>query len=80
MGSSALAALFAHVTFWTLIVYGVAVGELSGRGVALFLFLWLAGWLAQPYVPLGAELFAPFVAVLDIVLVFAIAKGDVRLT
>lgn len=80
MGSPAVAALIAHVTFWTLIVYGVAVGELSGRGTALFLFLWLAGWLGRPYVPLGAELFAPFVAVLDIALVFAIAKGDVRLT
>lgn len=82
MDSPIAAALIAHVTFWVLIAVGIVVGELSTGGVALFLFLWLAGWVGLSYVPLGigAVLFAPFVAVLDIVLVFLIAKGDVRRT
>ena len=70
------------MTFWTLVVIGVVVGELSTRGLALFLFLWLAGWVVLSYLPLGIGpvLFAPFVAVLDIALVFIVAKGDVRRT
>jgi hypothetical protein len=52
----------------------------TGRGVAVFLFLWVAGLVGLPYVPYGAALFSPFVAVLDIVLVFMIMEGDVRLS
>jgi hypothetical protein len=42
--------------------------------------LWLAGFLGLPYFTYGATLFSPFVAVLDIALVFIIFKGDIRLT
>jgi hypothetical protein len=42
--------------------------------------LWLAGCFGLPYLPDGAAMFPPFVAVLDIALVFIIFKGDVRLT
>jgi hypothetical protein len=47
------------------------------RGVAVFVVLWLAGLFGLPYLPLGASMFSSFVAVLDIVLVFLIFKGDV---
>jgi hypothetical protein len=54
--------------------------ELGARGVALFLLLWLSGLFGLPFLPHGGSLFSPFVAVLDIALVFILFKGDVRLT
>jgi hypothetical protein len=80
MGSPAVAALVAHVTFWVLILYGLAVGELPAKAIALFLLFWLAGRFGLPYLSYGAAMFPSFVAVLDIALVFIIFKGDVRLT
>jgi hypothetical protein len=53
-------------------------GELDARRTALFIGLWLVGRVALGYV-LGGLLFVPYVAVLDIALVFLIFKGDVRL-
>ena len=41
--------------------------------------MWLAGFFGLPHLVLGAMLFSPYVAVLDIVLVFLIFKGDVKL-
>jgi hypothetical protein len=80
MGSPAVAALIAHLAFWTLIIYGYAVGELRSKGVTVFVLLWLGGRLGLPYVPHGAAMFSSFVAALDIALVFVIFKGDVRIT
>jgi hypothetical protein len=36
--------------------------------------------VALPYASYGAALFSPYVATLDIVLVFLVFKGDVKLT
>jgi hypothetical protein len=80
VGSSALAALFAHAAFWGLLARGLWFGELRFRVAMIFLLLWLAGYFGLPYLPNGAALFAPFVALLDIGLVFAVFKGDVRLS
>ena len=80
MGSPTVAAFIAHVAFWTLVVYGVAVGELKAKGVTAFLLVWLVGRFGLPYLPYGAAMFSSFVAALDIALVFLIFKGDVRLT
>jgi hypothetical protein len=80
MGSPAIAGLIAHAAFWGLLFYGWACDELSPNGIAVFLLLWLAGLLGLPYAPYGAALFPPFVAALDIALVFVVAKGDVRLS
>ena len=47
----------------------------------MFLLLWVAGLYGLPFLfEYGDALFSPFVAVLDIALVFLIFKGDVRLT
>ena len=43
-------------------------------------FLAIAGYVLRPFVPYGGGLFSPYVAALDIGLVFTIFKGDVRLT
>jgi hypothetical protein len=81
MGSVGVAAWIAHVTFWGLLLYGLARRELGLRSSAVFLFLWICGLYGLPYIiSFGAELFSSFVAVLDIALVFVLFKGDVRLT
>lgn len=81
IGSPAVASLIAHVTFWVLMGWGLLGEELSRGAAAAFVGLWLAGMFGLPYVPYyGDFLFSPYVAVLDIVLVFMIFKGDIRLT
>jgi hypothetical protein len=80
MGSPAVAAWIAHLTFWGLLVYGWMRDELGVKGIAVFVALWVAGLYGLPYVPSVEAMFSSFVAVLDIALVFLIFKGDVRLT
>ncbi len=81
MGSSAAAGWVAHIVFWVLLVRGTATDGLSRRGAGIFALLWLAGFLLLPRI---AWWTGPFVtswtAILDVVLVFVIFKGDVRLT
>jgi hypothetical protein len=81
MGSPAVAALLAHASFCVLVIYGFAVGELNLKRLGMFVLLWLVGLLALPYVPYepAHAMFSPFVAVLDIALVFTIFKRDVTL-
>lgn len=79
MGSPAIAALIAHVAFWILLGYGWLWQDVRGPGVVVFLALWASGLWGLPFFPYGAALFSSYVAVLDIVLVFLIFKGDVRL-
>jgi hypothetical protein len=80
MGSPAIASWIAQLAFWGLLVYGLAVQELAVKHTAVFLVLWIAALAGLRYLPYGAGLFSPFVALLDIALVFLIFKGDVRLT
>jgi hypothetical protein len=70
----------AHVTFWLLLVYGRAWDEIGPRGLTLFVAFWLAGYVGLQFVPGGADLFFPYVAVLDVILVFVVFKGDVPIT
>jgi hypothetical protein len=79
VGSSAVAALVAYVTFWTLVVWGWAVEEISRATAIVFVALWFAGSVAAGFVPYGEGLFPSYIAILDIVLVFLVCKGDVRL-
>jgi hypothetical protein len=80
MGSPVIAGWIAHVAFWTLLILGAMSGELRERSLGGFLILWLAGRFALPYVPYGDGLFTPFIALLDVVLVFVVLKADVPLT
>jgi hypothetical protein len=77
MGSAELAAWVAQAAFWALLGIGWFSDELGVPGIVTFLILWVAGLLARPWLPNGAALFAPFVAILDIALVLTIFKGDV---
>jgi hypothetical protein len=79
MGSPAVAAWIAQIAFVVLIVAGRA--ELGLKRIAIFSLLWLAGFFARSFLgAYGPGLFPPYVAVLDIVLVFLVYHGDVKLT
>ena len=82
VGSPVIAAWIAQIAFWSLLTYGLLVGELTVRRGMLFVAAWLIGRVGLPYVPYGPAhaMFSSFVAILDIALVFAIFKRDVRLT
>jgi hypothetical protein len=77
VGSPAVAGWIAHVAFLALILIGA--GELGLKKTSLFLVLWAAGFAARPYVPSGAALLTPYVAILDIVLALCIFRGDINL-
>lgn len=78
--SAGISAFIAHVTFWMLLAYGWFWKEIGVRGVGVFLTLWLGGYFTLQRMPVAGEMFFSFVALLDIVLVFMIFKGDVPLT
>lgn len=80
MRSPAVAALIAHVAFWIFLAYGWIWGEVRTAGIAVFLALWAAGLFGLPLLVYGAALFSSYVAVLDIILVFLVFNGDVKLT
>jgi hypothetical protein len=81
MGSPGLAAWIAQIAFWTLLALGVWTEEVTPRGAALFVGVWLAGVLGLPRISWWTGPFVTsYVAVVDIVLVFIVFKGDVRLT
>ena len=77
MDSVGFAGLIGHAAFWALLAIGWFIDELGPRAIAVFLVLWMGGYLGLPHLPNGAALFAPFVAALDIALAFAVFKGDV---
>jgi hypothetical protein len=79
VGTPAIGAVVALWGFWILLCVGCLRGDLGPRGAGIFLGLWLAGFIGLGLVPSGF-LFAPYVTILDIALVFAVFHGDVRLT
>jgi hypothetical protein len=79
MGSPAVAALIAHVTFWLMLAYGWFWDELGPVSVGIFVVLWLSGYFGLPYLPNGAAMFSSCVAVLDVVLVLMVFKEDLKL-
>ena len=77
MGSASIAGWIAQITFVVLLIVGW--DDLGLKGRVTFVALWLAGRIGLPYLPYGAPLIIPYVAVLDIILVLVVFKGDVRL-
>jgi hypothetical protein len=77
MGAAGIAAWVALAAFWVLIVVGR--DELGPKGIVLFVVLFFAGFLGRGFVPYGASLFTSYLALLDIVLVLLVFKGDVTL-
>jgi hypothetical protein len=77
VGSASIAGWIAQVTFIVLLVVGWE--DLGVKRRVIFVALWLAGWKGLRYFPYGELLFSPYVALLDIVLVLLIFKGDLPL-
>jgi hypothetical protein len=72
--------LIAQVAFWVMLGIGAAFGEIGWRGVCGFVLLWVGGVFGLPHLsPTAGSLVSSYIAVLDIVLVFVVFKGDVRL-
>ena len=80
--SSGVAAVIAHVAFWVLLGFGWFAEEVGRVGATVFMALWVVGWFGFPLlpVPYGPDLFVSYLALLDVVLVFIVIKGDVKLT
>lgn len=76
VGSAGIGTAIAHVVFWVLTVRAwIAAGP---RTAAIFVGLWLAGYVGLPLVG-GGLFFASWVAVLDIAIVLVVFKGDAPL-
>ena len=81
ISSVAVGGYAAHVLFWAVLAIGAIFEELRRRTVIAFVILWFCGVFGLPRVSGAAGfLVTPYVAVLDIILVFAVFKGDVRLS
>ena len=80
MGAPVVAGWIAHIAFWTFLIIGAWSEDLGPRLLGTFLVLWLLGMFGLPYVSFGAGLSTPFVALLDVALVFIVFKGDIRMT
>ena len=76
IGTPLIAAWIAHAAFWVLL--GLAARAERWRVITVFIVLWLIGYVASVQVPALALFFMPFVAVLDIALVFIVLKRDIR--
>lgn len=79
MGSITIAGWIAVAGFWVLLVYGWFWDELSPTSIGVFIGLWLVARYGLAYFG-AAGFFITCVAILDIVLVFIIFKGDVPIT
>ena len=79
IGSATIGAWIALILFWLLLAWGWAIGELGPRGRLAFVVLWLSSNLALRTLDASA-FFPPIVALLDVVLVLIVFKGDIGLT
>lgn len=78
IGSPLVGWWIAHVAFWVLI--GLAARDRRWRTIGFVLTLWIAGYVTSSQVAALDLFFVPYVASLDIVLVFIVLRRDIRLT
>jgi hypothetical protein len=78
IGSPLVGWWIAHVAFWVLMA--LAVRAARWRTIAVIGTLWLIGYIASGQIAALNLFFMPFVAVLDIALVFIVLGRDIRLT
>lgn len=80
IGTPLLGAFVAHLAFWVLLALGLAYGDFGKGRAAAMVGLWIVGFAGLPRIAWwAAPLVTSWVAVLDVALVFAVFKGDVRL-
>jgi hypothetical protein len=78
IGSPQVGWWIAHVAFWVLLALAVRDGR--WRTIGVVGTLWIAGYIATGQVEPLSLFFMPYVAVLDIALVFSVLRRDIRLT
>ena len=78
IGSPQIGWWIAHTAFWVLMV--MAVRDRRWRTVAIVMLLWIAGYVASSQVTAVGLFFMPYVAALDVALVFIVLGRDIRLT
>jgi hypothetical protein len=78
IGSPLVGWWIAHVAFWVLMALGVKAAR--WRTIVVIGALWLIGYIASAQIAALNLFFMPFVAVLDIALVFIVLQRDIRLT
>jgi hypothetical protein len=78
IGSPLVGSWIAHVAFWVLLA--LAVKAARWRIIGVFVALWVIGYVVSGRVAALSLFFMPFVAVLDIALVFIVLQRDIRLT
>jgi hypothetical protein len=76
IGSPLVGWWIAHVAFWVLMA--LAIRAARWRTIAVIGALWVIGYVASAQVPALSLFFMPFVAVLDIALVFIVLQRDIR--
>ena len=79
MGSIGVAAWIAKLAFLALLAWGWISRDLGRGGGTVFLVLGAAAWLGLPRISNGENFVTPALALIDIALVFAIFKGDLRI-
>lgn len=67
----------AHVVFWVVLLVGSA--GIGLRRSAVFVLLWVIGFLGSRWFLSGGLVFVSYVAVLDIALVLQVFKSDISL-
>jgi hypothetical protein len=81
MGSIGVAAFIARIAFVVLVGAGWVRGALGVKGTFVFVGLAAIAYAAFPRMSVGGDsLVTSALAVLDVALVFIVAKGDVRIT
>ena len=76
IGSPVVAWWIAHAAFWVLLVLALRDGR--WRTIGVIGGLWGIGYIASRQVPALTLFFMPYVAMLDIALVFIVLKRDIR--
>jgi hypothetical protein len=76
IGSPLVGWWIAHVAFWVLMA--LAIRAARWRTIAVIGALWVIGYVASGQFPALSLFFMPFVAVLDIALVFIVLQRDIR--
>jgi hypothetical protein len=76
IGSPLVAGWIAHAAFWVLLA--LAVRDRRWWTIGVIGVLWVVGYVASGQVASLGLFFMPYVAVLDIALVFIVLKRDIR--
>ena len=76
--TSGVFAWIGHLAFVALMLIDIW-NDFHPTRTALFVMLWLAGFIGLRFVPNGDLFFAPYVACLDVALAFRLAYGETML-